>query len=297
MYAQVYNYEEQDQNMLDTKETTEIFANNESKNYYKEALEKEQSMQNQQILEDEDFNEDSDQTSDKENNSEAENVPTINNMQEQLPTAHFGMEKSSKPKKKSSKLTKVSKGKKQYQFLSKLKMKLIERKENKYHTANAHIRRDEKWSEAIVLRQKVLFDLGSMAMLSKIHFYNMKVACLNVYVAENRKGPFVKVCDEIKLPHGTERWLKVGKQVIRSFKCALTYIGLVWIDVFFLGGLPWRYMMLEMVKGAPLREAYKNIELYGIYYKNMDSVLGDGFQEMLFDHAYEMIYHTKNLAE
>lgn len=55
--------------------------------------------------------------------------------------------------------------------------------------------------------------------------------------------------------------------------------------------------MLEMEKGAPLREAYKNIELYGIYYNEMDNVLGDGFSEMLFDHAYEIIYQTKNLAD
>eukprot|EP00343_Euplotes_focardii_P009986 CAMPEP_0205826450 /NCGR_PEP_ID=MMETSP0206-20130828/28676_1 /ASSEMBLY_ACC=CAM_ASM_000279 /TAXON_ID=36767 /ORGANISM="Euplotes focardii, Strain TN1" /LENGTH=52 /DNA_ID=CAMNT_0053126377 /DNA_START=269 /DNA_END=427 /DNA_ORIENTATION=- len=52
-----------------------------------------------------------------------------------------------------------------------------------------------------------------------------------------------------------------------------------------------------MEKGAPLREAYKNIELYGIYYKEMDNVLGTGYTEMLFDHAYEMIYRTQNLAE
>jgi hypothetical protein len=50
--------------------------------------------------------------------------------------------------------------------------------------------------------------------------------------------------------------------------------------------------MLEMEKGNPLREAYKNIELYGIYYKEMDKVLGEGNSELLFDTAYEIIYHT-----
>ena len=73
-------------------------------------------------------------------------------------------------------------------------MKLIDRKENKYHNEkSAKIRRNEKWSESIVLKQRLLFDIGSMAMLSKIHLFNMKVACLNVYLAETRKGPFVKV--------------------------------------------------------------------------------------------------------
>lgn len=90
-------------------------------------------------------------------------------------------------------------------------MKLIDRKENKYHNEkSAKIRRDEKWSDSIVLKQKVYFDLGSMAMLSKIHLFNMKVALLNVYVAESKKGPYVKVCDKISLPHGNERIIKVG---------------------------------------------------------------------------------------
>ena len=152
-------------------------------------------------------------------------------------------------------------------------MKLIDRKENKYHNEkSAKIRRNEKWSESIVLKQKILFDLGAMAMLSKIHLFNMKVACLNVYLAETHKGPFIKVCDKINLPHGTERVIKVG-------------------------GLPWRYLLLEMEKGAPLRDAYKNIELYGLYYKEMDGVLGTGYCEMLFDNAYQMIYQTKNLTE
>ena len=55
--------------------------------------------------------------------------------------------------------------------------------------------------------------------------------------------------------------------------------------------------MLEMEKGAPLKDAYKNIELYGIYYKDMDSVLGEGYSELLFNNEYEIIYHTKNLTE
>jgi hypothetical protein len=56
-------------------------------------------------------------------------------------------------------------------------------------------------------------------------------------------------------------------------------------------------MMLEIEKGAPLRDAYKNIELYGIYYKDMDSVLGEGNSGLLFDTAYEIIYQTKNIVD
>lgn len=105
-------------------------------------------------------------------------------------------------------------------------------------------------------------------MLSKIHFYKMKVACLNVYLAESKKGPYMKVCDKVNIPHGDERVLKVG--------C-----------------LPCKYMMLEMEKGTPVRDAYRNIELYGVYYKEMDQVMGEGYSEILFDSAYDIIYGIK----
>ena len=152
-------------------------------------------------------------------------------------------------------------------------MKQVEKKELKYHNENSDkIRRNEKWNESIVLKQKLLFDLGSMAMVSKIYFFNMKVAWLNVYLSEFKKGPYVKVWDKINLPHGQERTIKVG-----------------W--------LPWRYIMLEMEKGVPLKDPLKNIEVYGIYYNEMDSILGDGYSEMLFDNAYEIIYQTKTILE
>jgi len=265
MLPQDKKMDEYSDQLLDTKETTEILGNNDSRNYFKEAMDKEYS--NQGIMEYESVD------NDTENQ---ENIPTINNVPQELnmPTAHFGPEKARKPKKKTNKAKKaVTNSKKNFHYLKKLKMKLIDRKENKYHNdVSAKIRRDEKWDESVVLKQKILFDLASMAMLSKIYLYNMKIACLNVYVAENKKGPFVKVCDKITLPHGQERIIKVG-------------------------GLPWRYMMLEMEKGAPLRDAYKNIELYGIYYKDMDSVLGEGNSGLLFDTAYEIIYQTKNIVD
>jgi hypothetical protein len=203
MLPQDYKQDDYSDQMLDTKETTDIFGANESKNYFKEALEKEYAKQS----------EIDEETEDKENMFE-ENIPTYDNAQDavNMPTAHFGTEKDKKTKKKAKKTTSNSlNGKKNFHYLKKLKMKLIEKKENKYHNdMSTNIRRDEKWTESVVLKQKTTFDLGSMAMLSKIFLYNMKIACLNVYLAENRKGPFVKVIDKINLPHGQERVIKVG---------------------------------------------------------------------------------------
>ena len=277
-----YTFEDNGDTMLDTKETTQNDGDFMTKNYYREALEK-QSLEQDTEDAQHDANMFSNNSIRLPRYNEVDEFEDKENMavniechpQEPLPTAHFGQDKSSKFGKKKSKKFKVGESapKKQYHYLKRLKMKLIDRKENKYHNnVSDKIRRNERWTDSIVLKQKVIFDLGSMAMLSKIHFYNMKVACINVYLAETRKGPFIKVCDKVTLPHGLERVIKVG-------------------------GLPCRYMMLEMEKGAPLRDAYKNIELYGIYYKEMDNTLGDGFSDILFNNAYEIIYNTKNLAK
>ncbi|CAI2379185.1 unnamed protein product [Moneuplotes crassus] len=259
------NKMEGESNLLDTKETTDINIHNDSTNYYQEALEKEMENRQQEFDDEQDENKE---------NYDPNIPPEFEPIEEEtFEPPKIENQRPTTAKKKKAKKAKVPAARKNYQFLKKLKMKLVDKKQNKYHNEkSAKIRRNEKWSESIVLKQKVIFDLGSMAMLSKIHFFKMKVACLNVYLAEAHKGPYVKVCDQINLPHGQERVIKVG-------------------------GLPCRFLMIEMEKGAPLREAYKNIELYGLYYKEMDGVLGTGYCEMLFDNAYEMIYHTKDLTE
>lgn len=110
MFPDKYRDEEEDYNLQDTKETSEIFGNNDSKNYYREALEK---QYNNQITEE------LSETSEDKENFDSENVPTIENMQEEpLPTAHFGKPQKQIVKKKGKQTkTAVSEGRKTYQFL------------------------------------------------------------------------------------------------------------------------------------------------------------------------------------
>ena len=91
-----------------------------------------------------------------------------------------------------------------------------------------------------------------------------------MFVSEHKNGPYLKVCESVHLPHGNERVIKVG--------C-----------------LPCKYVLLEMEKGVPLLKL-KKISAFGLSYSEMDSSLGPGFAEILFDNAYEIIYKTKNIT-
>ena len=96
-------------NLLDTKETTEIYNQNDSKNYFKEALEKEMVQR--------EFEDESESTN-KENILE-ENIPTAENIQEAEEIS--GLEQTKpiiiKKKKKTKAKTKTSAPRKSYQFL------------------------------------------------------------------------------------------------------------------------------------------------------------------------------------
>ena len=103
--------DENSSNLLDTKETTEIFPHNDGKNYYEEALENH--MAQQEL--------DEDSESDKENINE-ENIPTIENIQQEENEALTSEISEKKPsvmrkKTKKSKTTTSTKGRKNYQFL------------------------------------------------------------------------------------------------------------------------------------------------------------------------------------
>ena len=148
--------------------------------------------------------------------------------------------KKRKTKKSTKKAIKSQKRNNPYSYLQSLDMTYVETKNSKYHNSKSDkIRRNEPWSEAVVLKQKCLFSFGGdMIMLSRVHFKDFKVASLNIYISEFKNGPFVKVCESIHLPHGNERVVKVGS-------------------------LPCKYMMIEMEKGVPLLQL-KKISAFGI---------------------------------
>ena len=59
-----------------------------------------------------------------------------------------------------------------------------------------------------------------------------------------------------------------------------------------VGSLPARYLMIEVEKGVPLPKP-SNIKVFGIKHKNIESVLGEGSNTLLFDKTYQIVYGFK----
>ena len=156
-----------------------------------------------------------------------------------------------------------------YSYLEQLPMTLVApAKDAKYHNMRSdNIRRNEIWHQSVVLKQKTVFDFGEMSMLARIHICDMKVASLNVYISEFRDGPFHSAVQSETLKQGSERVIKIG--------C-----------------LPCRYVMIEMEMGVPICDPRK-VKCFGLKYSEVDSVLGEGYSDVLFDSAYELIFHSK----
>ena len=57
-----------------------------------------------------------------------------------------------------------------------------------------------------------------------------------------------------------------------------------------LGNVPARYLMIEVTHGEPLPNDEEAVEVYGMPYSRMDSVLGDGESQLLMDKAFQIIY-------
>ena len=58
-----------------------------------------------------------------------------------------------------------------------------------------------------------------------------------------------------------------------------------------VGNVPCRYLMFEVVKGAPLPCDHKMLSLYGVKAGEMNEVIGDGSWDLLFEKTYQIIYN------
>ena len=57
-----------------------------------------------------------------------------------------------------------------------------------------------------------------------------------------------------------------------------------------MGNVPARYLMIEVVKGEPLPNDENAVEVFGMNYRSMDQVLGEGESKLLFDKTYQILY-------
>ena len=102
-------------------------------------------------------------------------------------------------------------------------------------------------------------------MISKVHVTDMKAIRFNLYVSEflsehNDTTGFQKITFKEKIVSGKERIIDVGN-------------------------IPARFLIIEVEKGVPLPKK-NNLQVFGIKHDQINDILGEGYNQMLFDNAY-----------
>ena len=129
------------------------------------------------------------------------------------------------------------------------------------------VRRNEKYDDSVMLKQRSIIDLRDLVMVSKMHILGLPAnQVLNVYASE--------------FPHDSYQKVSV-KQTVKHNQN---------LRVIDFGNIPARFLMVEVVKGEPLPNDESAVEVYGIHYRNMDDVLGDGETKLLFEKTYQILY-------
>ena len=118
-----------------------------------------------------------------------------------------------------------------------------------------------------MLKQRSIIDLSDLVMVSKMHILGLPGSTVfNVYASE--------------FPHDSYQKVSI-KQTVKHNQN---------LRVVDLGSFPARFLMIEVVKGEPLPNDERAVEVYGINYRKMDKVLCDGESKLLFDSAYQIMY-------
>ena len=53
-----------------------------------------------------------------------------------------------------------------------------------------------------------------------------------------------------------------------------------------IGDIPARFIMLEVTHGEPIANDERLVEVYGMHYRGMDAVLGDGQTQLLLEKSH-----------
>ena len=129
------------------------------------------------------------------------------------------------------------------------------------------VRRNEKYHDSVMLKQRSIIDLSDLVMVSKMHILGLPAnQVLNVYTSE--------------FPHDSYQKVSI-KQTVKHNQN---------LRVIDFGNVPARFLMVEVVNGEPLPNDESAVEVYGIHYRNMDEVLGEGETKLLFEKTYQILY-------
>ena len=118
-----------------------------------------------------------------------------------------------------------------------------------------------------MLSQRSVIDLGTMAMVSKMHILGLPgTTTFNVHVSEQPHSNYTKVTIKQTAKHNQN------------------------LRVVDLGSVPARFLMIEVTHGEPLPNDEEAVEIYGISQRSIGAVLSEDESSMLMDKAFKIIY-------
>lgn len=160
---------------------------------------------------------------------------------------------------------KYSQTKLDYINLDALSFKVVKDRSSNIKIVNNTIRRNlPSWQNEIINEQTTIFDLKELCLLSRIHIYDSKVMRMDLEIALDENGPFVKVEKDMDIISGKIRVIKVGS-------------------------LPCRYFKIHITRGCPLTNL-RNIECFGLHINDVKNKFDEDTLDILFYNAYDLIY-------
>ncbi len=162
---------------------------------------------------------------------------------------------------------KYSNSKLEYNNLDLLPFKIVSK--NKFNIVDEEkIRRNLPWKTEVFMPQSTIFDLQELCLLSRIHILDANVMRLDLEIAAEEKGPFVKIERNMEIVSGKVRILKVGS-------------------------LPCRFVKLTVTRGCQIKD-FKKMECYGLHTNDIKNKYDEDTLDLLFYNSYDLIYRKKD---
>ena len=152
-----------------------------------------------------------------------------------------------------------------YYQLTKLPFKVLRHKNDHYYPIvnPSVIRRNFSFRTDKIIQQSVIFGLGQIVLLSKLHIRPSHPKIIKIEISKNLKS-FITLEKEIEIVGGKRRIIDIGS-------------------------LPGRYLKITFLKGCPIMD-YSTVELFGILIKDIQLILNEDTMNLIYYKTYDFLY-------
>lgn len=152
-----------------------------------------------------------------------------------------------------------------YYQLTKLPFKVLRQKNDHYYPIvnPSVIRRNFSFRTDKIIQQSVIFDLGQVVLLSKLHIKPSHPKIIKIEISKNLNN-YVTLEKEIEVVGGKRRIIDIGS-------------------------LPGRYLKITFLKGCPIMD-YSTVELFGILIKDIQLILNEDTMNLIYYKTDDFLY-------